>query len=168
MITYSFFIFCANFQTKKRLIVTCVFECLKLCCHILKKLREFLCTMCRNPSIWLATKARGLRGCGLKSRPESHITCSRECKECEGVNPHTPKWTPTLGVGESWSPKGTPELQREIWGVKSQWLVALFISMKSSWSVDVQNGLALLIWTSETQVVAKRRPGSPPVLTPDE
>jgi hypothetical protein len=45
MINYSFFIFCANFQTKKRLIVTCVFECLKLCCHILKKLREFLCTM---------------------------------------------------------------------------------------------------------------------------
>jgi hypothetical protein len=53
---------------------------------------------CRNPSIWLATKARRLRGCEPRSRPESHITCSRECKECkeckecEGVNPHTPKW----------------------------------------------------------------------------
>jgi hypothetical protein len=46
---------------------------------------------CRNPSIWLATKARGLRGCGPRSRSGSHITCSRECKECEGVNPHTPK-----------------------------------------------------------------------------
>jgi hypothetical protein len=23
----------------------------------------------------------------------SHITCSRECKECEGMHPHTPKWT---------------------------------------------------------------------------
>jgi hypothetical protein len=34
-------------------------------------------------------------------------------------------------------PKGLPKLQREIWGVKSQWLVALFISMESSWSVDV-------------------------------
>jgi hypothetical protein len=48
----------------------------------------------RNPNIWLATKARRLRGCGLRSRPKSHITCSRECKECkecEGVNPHTPK-----------------------------------------------------------------------------
>jgi hypothetical protein len=68
--------------------------------------------MCRNPSIWLATKVRGLRGCGPRSRPGSHITCSRECKEsreCEGMNPHTLKWTPTLGVGESWSPKGTPE-----------------------------------------------------------
>ncbi len=39
--------------------------------------------------------------CGPISRPKSHITCSRECKDCEGVNPHTPKWTPMLGVGES-------------------------------------------------------------------
>ncbi len=45
---------------------------------------------CRNPSLWLATKARGLQGGGPNSRPGSHITCSRECKECEGVNPHTP------------------------------------------------------------------------------
>jgi hypothetical protein len=47
-------------------------------------------TNCRNPSLWLATKARGLQGGGPNSRPGSHITCSRECKECEGVNPHTP------------------------------------------------------------------------------
>jgi hypothetical protein len=49
---------------------------------------------CHNSSIWLTTKARRLRGCGPRSRPESHITCSwecKECKECEGVNPHTPK-----------------------------------------------------------------------------
>jgi hypothetical protein len=28
-------------------------------------------------------------------KPESHISCSWEC---EGMNLHTPKWTPTLGV----------------------------------------------------------------------
>ncbi len=69
-------------------------------------------------------------------------------------------------------PKGFPKLQRAFGGVKTPWLVALFISMERSRSVDAQNGLALLIWTSETQVMAKRRPGSrtpgsPPVLTPD-
>jgi hypothetical protein len=72
---------------------------------------------CRNPSIWLATKARGLQGCGLRSRPGSQITCSRECKEykeCEGVNPDTPKWTPMLRVGESWSPKRTPEISESV------------------------------------------------------
>jgi hypothetical protein len=69
---------------------------------------------CRNLSIWLATKARGLRGCGPISRPGSHITCSRECKECEGVNLHTPKWTPMSGVGESWTPKRTPKTSESV------------------------------------------------------
>jgi hypothetical protein len=68
-------------------------------------------------------------------------------------------------------PKGLPKFQRAFWGVKT-WLVSFFISMESSWSVGVENGLALPIWTSETQVMAKRRPESrtpesPPVLTPD-
>jgi hypothetical protein len=53
----------------------------------------------RNPSPRLATKARGLQGCGPRRTSGSHITCSRECKECEGMNPHTPKWTLVLGVG---------------------------------------------------------------------
>jgi hypothetical protein len=47
--------------------------------------------------------------------------------------------------------------------------MAFFISLESSWNVDVSNGLALLIWTSETQVMAKRRAGSQIVnLTPDQ
>ncbi len=35
-----------------------------------------------------------------------------------------------------------------------------FFSLESSWSVDVQNGLAWAIWTSATQVMGKRRSGS--------
>ncbi len=47
--------------------------------------------------------------------------------------------------------------------------MAFFISLESSWNVDVQNGLVLLIWTSETQVMAKRRVGSQTAsLTPDQ
>jgi hypothetical protein len=52
---------------------------------------------CHNPSLGFATKVRGLQGCGPKGRLESCITCSRyckKCKKCEGMNPHTPKWTP--------------------------------------------------------------------------
>jgi hypothetical protein len=60
---------------------------------------------CRNLSFGLATKVRGLQGCGPRGRPRSHFTCSRECKECEGMNPHTPKGTPMLVVGV---PKGFP------------------------------------------------------------
>jgi len=37
---------------------------------------------------------------------KSHISCSWEVGECEGMNPHTPKWALTLGVGipmDSWT-----------------------------------------------------------------
>jgi hypothetical protein len=60
---------------------------------------------------------------------------------------------------ETWSPPGLPKTQKTIWGVKSPCLDAFFISMKSSWSVDVQNGLALPIWTSTAQVMAKEGSG---------
>jgi len=99
-------------------------------------------TNCRNPNLWLATEAKGLQGCEPSSRPGRHITCSRECKECkeckesrecEGVNPHTPKWTPTLGVGESWSPGGTPETsERVLKGQNSMACCALYINRKLS------------------------------------
>jgi hypothetical protein len=89
---------------------------------------------CRNPSIRLATKARRLRGCGPRSRPGSHITRSRECKEsreCEGMNPHTPKWTPMLGVAESWSPKRTPETsESNLRGQISMACCAIYINGK--------------------------------------
>jgi hypothetical protein len=47
-----------------------------------------------NPSLWLMTKARAWKG-----GAESHIHTLESVKECEGMYPHTPKWTPILGVG---------------------------------------------------------------------
>ncbi len=29
---------------------------------------------------------------------ENHIHTPKSAKECEGMNPHTPKWIPILGV----------------------------------------------------------------------
>jgi hypothetical protein len=37
---FLFFHICAKFQTKKRLVMTHVFECFQSHCHILKKLHE--------------------------------------------------------------------------------------------------------------------------------
>ncbi len=34
------------------------------------------------------------------------------------------------------------------------------VSLKRSWSVDIENGLALVIWTSIAQVMGKRKAGS--------
>jgi hypothetical protein len=89
---------------------------------------------CRNLSLGLMTKARGLQGYGPRGTPGSRITCSRECKECEGMNPHTHKWIPVLGVGVS---NGLPNFQSVIAGVKIHCLEKFFISLKSYWSVDV-------------------------------
>jgi hypothetical protein len=72
------------------------------------------------------------------------------------MNPHTPR---EFHFG-SWSPGGLSNLQRAIVGVKTQWLEELFISMKIFWNVNILNGLALPIWTSKTQVMAKRRAGN--------
>jgi hypothetical protein len=58
------------------------------------------------------------------------------------------------------SPPGLPKLQSSIARVKTPCLEVLFISLKSYQSVDVENGLALAIWTSIAQVMAKRRVGN--------
>jgi hypothetical protein len=57
-----------------------------------------LCVPYHNRSLRLATKVRVCKGAGQKwsSRVTFHILGS--VGECEGMNPHTPKWVPTLGV----------------------------------------------------------------------
>ncbi len=64
------------------------------------------------------------QACGPRRRPGSHFTCSRECKECDEMNPHTHKCS---HVG-SWSPKRTPEpLERNFRGQNSSPRKVLFI-----------------------------------------
>jgi hypothetical protein len=61
------------------------------------------------------------------------------------------------------------KLQSSIAGVKTPRLEALFISLESYQSADVENGLAWAIWTSAAQVMAKRRVRSQTDnLTPDQ
>jgi Na+-translocating ferredoxin:NAD+ oxidoreductase RnfG subunit len=47
-------------------------------------------------------KARAIQGCGPRGSPgvTSHtLGSAKSARECEGVNTHTPKATPTLGEG---------------------------------------------------------------------
>jgi hypothetical protein len=64
-----------------------------------------------------------------------------------------PKW----GLG---SLLGFPKVQSLIAKVKTPRIGAFFITLESYWSIDVQNGLSWPIWTSATQVMAKRKVGS--------
>jgi len=56
---------------------------------------------CRNPSLRLAAKAKGLQGCGLRGSLGITSHTPGSVKKCEGVNAHTPKATPTLKDGVS-------------------------------------------------------------------
>jgi hypothetical protein len=53
----------------------------------------------RNPSLGFATKARACKSAGQKGSSGSTFHVPGIAKECEGMKPHTPKGTPTLGVG---------------------------------------------------------------------
>jgi hypothetical protein len=90
--------------------------------------------LCRNPNLGLATKTKACKVVGQEGSPGITSYDPRSAKECEGVNPHTPKWTPSLGVGVL---KGLLNLQREIVGVKTHQFEKFFILSKSYWNVDV-------------------------------
>ncbi len=54
---------------------------------------------CRNPSLGLATKVRVYNGVGQEGSLGVTSQAPWSVGECERMNPHTPKWAPTLGVG---------------------------------------------------------------------
>jgi hypothetical protein len=57
------------------------------------------------------------------------------------------------------SPPGLLKTQSSIAGVKTPLLEVFFIPLERSWSANVQNGLAWVIWTCAAQVMVKRRAG---------
>jgi hypothetical protein len=59
-----------------------------------------------------------------------------------------------LGLG---SPSGLPKFQSSIARFKTPHIGVLFILLESYQNVDVENGLAWAIWTSTSQVMAKRK-----------
>jgi hypothetical protein len=66
-------------------------------------------------------------------------------------------WSPTLGKVRSWSPLGLPNVQNSTARGKTPRIGVFLVSLERSWSVNIENGLALIIWTSVAQVMGKRR-----------
>jgi hypothetical protein len=75
--------------------------------------------------------------------------CNPTLKECED----DPKWE--LGI-----PPGIPKLQSAIARIETPCIGVFFISLESYRNVDVENGLAWVIWTSLAQTMAKRKVGN--------
>jgi hypothetical protein len=55
--------------------------------------------ICHDPSFGLATKARACKGVSRKCSLRITFHVPKSVGKYEGMNTHTPKWAPTLGVG---------------------------------------------------------------------
>jgi len=53
---------------------------------------------CHNPSLGFTTKARACKNVGEERSPKSTSYIPGDVGECGKMNPHNPKWAPTLGV----------------------------------------------------------------------
>jgi hypothetical protein len=58
-----------------------------------------IATWCCNLSLGLATKARGCKVTGQERSSGGRPHALGSAREGEGIDPHIPKGTPTLGVG---------------------------------------------------------------------
>jgi hypothetical protein len=108
-------------------------------CNVYEALLLWLvCFLMTNYVATLALGSRprqkGVARVRAQGKPKSRIKDSREWRRVWGREPSHSQGNSHFG---RWSPGGLPKLQRKIWGVKSQWFMALFISLESSWSVDV-------------------------------
>jgi hypothetical protein len=71
----------------------------------------------------------------------------------ERMTPSFPKW----GLGSS---LGLLKLQNLIARAKTPCIEAFFIPLENYLSLDIENGLVWVIWTSVTRVMTKRKSGS--------
>jgi hypothetical protein len=56
-------------------------------------------TLGSQPRQKLATKIKVWKGEGRECNLGITFTLPKSVRECEGMNPHTRKWAPTLGIG---------------------------------------------------------------------
>ncbi len=82
-------------------------------------------------------KAKALQGCGPRGSRGVTSHTPGSVRKCEGVWGSEHSHSQGNSHFGRWSPGGLPKFQRASWGVKTQWLVAFFISLESSWNVDV-------------------------------
>jgi hypothetical protein len=73
------------------------------------KARPLTSLLCRNPSLGLATKAKGLQGCEPRGSREVTSHTPGSVRKCEGVWGSVKEWTLTL-------PRQLP-----LWEMESQW-----------------------------------------------
>ncbi len=91
-------------------------------------------------------KARVGKGVSQEWNTRVTFHAPKNVGKCEGMNPHTPKWAPTLEVGVPMDPKSSKSDCR---GQNSlDWRVPYIT--ENFWNADVKNGFAWPIWVLKT------------------
>jgi hypothetical protein len=116
-------------------------------------IEELWFRVCHNPSFRFATKTRLYKSANQIVSPRVTFHAPKSVRKWENEPPHS-QMNSHFG---SWRPNGLSNLERAIIGVKIHWTKELLISLKSSWNVNVSNGLAWPIWVPKTQVMAKSK-----------
>jgi hypothetical protein len=80
--------------------------------------------------------------------------------ECERVWRNEPPHSQVSSHFGSWTPNRLLNLERAIARGQPHLIEEFFITLESSWNLDVQNGFAWFICVIKTQVMAKRRVGN--------
>jgi hypothetical protein len=80
------------------------------------------------------TKARACKVASQEGSPRVTPYAPGSVRKCEGINLHTSKGASTLGVGIL---VDFLIFIEQLQGVKTQWIEKFFISLKSSWNLDV-------------------------------
>ncbi len=83
--------------------------------------------ICRNPSFGLATKAKGLQGCGPRGSPGVTSETPESVGECEGVAFTLPRQLPSWERESRWTPKTS---ESDLKGQISMACYALYINGK--------------------------------------
>ncbi len=74
-------------------------DCLLICGEVMEMVFDY--GDCRNFNLEFMSKARACKVASQKRSLGVTFHALRSVGECEWMNPHTPKWAPTLGVGVS-------------------------------------------------------------------
>jgi hypothetical protein len=95
-------------------------------------IRKMKIVQCCNLNLGLAMKVRAYKVVGQEwsLRVTFHVLGS--VGESEGLNPHTPKWALTLGVGVLMD---FQIFKGQLQGVKTHWIEKFIILLESSWNV---------------------------------
>jgi len=83
---------------------------------------------CHNPSLGLMTNAKAYKGVGQKKNPGFTFHAPRSVGGCEGTKSHTPKSSPTLGIGIPMAFK----FSENNYKVKTHWIEFFFIPLEIS------------------------------------